>query len=223
MQMKKLYHFSLSPFCRKIRLVLGEKKIDVHLIEEKFWEKRVQFLKINHAGEVPVFIDENLVLCDSYAIFEYLEEKYTLFPLLPKSLELRAESRRLCNWFDNKFHKEVTEKILYERVYKKIMKIGYPNSEKIKSGIKSLKFHLDYLNWILEKRKWLACDILTISDFTAAAHLSSLDYINDIQWQDFPYLKDWYSKIKSRPTFRPILTDLLAGFIPPEHYNDLDF
>ena len=110
-----------------------------------------------------------------------------------------------------------------QRVYKKIMKTGYPNSEKIKSGLKSLKFHLDYLNWLLERRKWIACDLLTVSDFTAASHLSSLDYINDVNWDYFPNVKDWYSKIKSRPAFRPILTDLLAGFIPPEHYNNLDF
>ena len=221
--MKKLYHFSLSPFCRKIRLILGEKKIDVELIEERFWEKRVQFLKINHAGEVPVFIENNIILSDSNAIFEYLEQKYKDPPLLPNNLELKAECRRLSNWFDTKFHKEVTVKVLYERVYKKIMKIGYPNSEKIKSGLKSLKFHLDYLNWLLERRKWIACDLLTVSDFTAASHLSSLDYINDVNWDYFPNVKDWYSKIKSRPAFRPILTDLLAGFIPPEHYNNLDF
>lgn len=103
------------------------------------------------------------------------------------------------------------------------MKTGYPNSEKIKSGLKCLKFHLDYLNWLLERRKWIACDLLTVSDFTAASHLSSLDYINDVNWDYFPNVKDWYSKIKSRPAFRPILTDLLAGFIPSEHYNDLDF
>ena len=113
MQMKKLYHFSLSPFCRKIRLILGEKKIDVELIEERFWEKRVQFLKINHAGEVPVFIENEIILSDSNAIFEYLEQKYKDPPLLPNNLELKAECRRLSNWFDIKFHKEVTEKVLY--------------------------------------------------------------------------------------------------------------
>ncbi len=87
MQMKKLYHFSLSPFCRKIRLILGEKKIDVELIEERFWEKRVQFLKINHAGEVPVFIENEIILSDSNAIFEYLEQKYKDPPLFPNNLE----------------------------------------------------------------------------------------------------------------------------------------
>tara|TARA_B100000029_G_scaffold513069_1_gene611478 strand:+ start:637 stop:1302 length:666 start_codon:yes stop_codon:yes gene_type:complete len=221
--MKKLYHFSLSPFCRKIRLVLAEKRAEVELIEEKFWERRLQFLNINHAGEVPVLIENKIVLSDSSAIFEYLEETHAEPSLLPKLPSQRAEARRLSNWFDGKFHKEVTKNLLYERVYKKITQRGYPNSEKIKSGIKNLSYHLDYMDWLLEKKKWLAGDEMTIADFSASAHLSSLDYINDVNWASFPCVKEWYSKIKSRPAFRPILSDLLTGFHPPDHYGDLDF
>ena len=221
--MKKLYHFSLSPFCRKIRLVLAEKRAEVELIEEKFWERRLQFLNINHAGEVPVLIENKIVLSDSSAIFEYLEETHAEPSLLPKLPSQRAEARRLSNWFDGKFHKEVTKNLLYERVYKKITQRGYPNSEKIKSGIKNLSYHLDYMDWLLEKKKWLAGEEMTIADFSASAHLSSLDYINDVNWASFPCVKEWYSKIKSRPAFRPILSDLLTGFHPPDHYGDLDF
>ena len=221
--MKKLYHFSLSPFCRKIRLVLGEKGVEAELIEEKFWERRLQFLNINHAGAVPVLVENEIILSDSLAIFEYLEETYAEPSLLPDLPLKRAESRRLSNWFDDKFHKEVTQNLLYERVYKKITQSGYPNSEKIKLGIKNLRYHLDYMDWLLEKRKWLAGDEMTIADFSASAHLSSLDYINDVNWAGFPCVKEWYSKIKSRPAFRPILSDLLTGFNPPDHYGDLDF
>jgi len=221
--MKKLYHFSLSPFCRKIRLVLGEKGVEAELIEEKFWERRLQFLNINHAGAVPVLVEKEIILSDSLAIFEYLEETYAEPSLLPDLPLKRAESRRLSNWFDDKFHKEVTQNLLYERVYKKITQSGYPNSEKIKLGIKNLRYHLDYMDWLLEKRKWLAGDEMTIADFSASAHLSSLDYINDVNWAGFPCVKEWYSKIKSRPAFRPILSDLLTGFNPPDHYGDLDF
>ncbi|MDG2354996.1 MAG: glutathione S-transferase family protein [Paracoccaceae bacterium] len=221
--MKKLYHFSLSPFCRKIRLVLGEKGVEAELIEEKFWERRLQFLNINHAGAVPVLVEKEIILSDSLAIFEYLEETYAEPSLLPDLPLKRAESRRLSNWFDDKFHKEVTQNLLYERVYKKITQSGYPNSEKIKLGIKNLRYHLDYMDWLLEKRKWLAGDEMTIADFAASAHLSSLDYINDVNWAGFPCVKEWYSKIKSRPAFRPILSDLLTGFNPPDHYGDLDF
>ena len=221
--MKKLYHFSLSPFCRKIRLVLGEKKVEVELIEERFWERRLQFLNINHAGAVPVFVENELTISDSMAIFEYLEETHPEPKLLPKLPHQRAEARRLTSWFDDKFHKEVTEKLLYERVYKKVAKTGHPSSEEIKVGIKNFKAHMDYMNWLLETRKWLAGDQMTIADFTASAHLSSLDYINDVDWLSYNYVKDWYSKIKSRPAFRPMLSDLLTGFNPPDHYSDLDF
>ena len=221
--MKKLYHFTLSPFCRKVRLVLGEKRIEVELIEEKFWDKRLQFLNMNHAGAVPVFAENETILSDSSAIFEYLEETHSEPALLPKSPNERAEARRLSYWFDDKFHKEVTENLLYERVYKKITHGGYPNSEKIKMGIKNLKFHLNYVSWLFEERKWLAGDEMSIADFSASAHLSSLDYINDVDWSSFPSVKEWYSKIKSRPAFRPLLSDLLTGFHPPDHYSDLDF
>ena len=156
--MQKLYHFPLSPFCRKIRLVLGEKKVEVELIEERFWERRLQFLNINHAGAVPVFVENETIISDSFAIFEYLEETHPEPKLLPNLPHTRAEARRLSSWFDNKFHKEVTEKLLYERVYKKITKSGYPCSEKIKVGIKNFKTHMEYMNWLLEKRKWLAGD-----------------------------------------------------------------
>ncbi len=221
--MKKLYHFSLSPFCRKIRLVLGEKRVEVELIEEKFWERRLQFLNINHAGAVPVLVENEIILSDSSAIFEFLEETHAEPSLLPNLPFKRAEARRLSNWFDDKFHKEVTQNLLYERVYKKITQSGYPNSEKIKLGIKNFRYHLDYMDWLLEKRKWLAGDEMTIADFSASAHLSSLDYMNDVNWAGFPCVKEWYSKIKSRPAFRPILSDLLTGFNPPDHYGDLDF
>ena len=195
--MKKLYHFSLSPFCRKIRLVLGEKRVEVELIEEKFWERRLQFLNINHAGAVPVLVENEIILSDSSAIFEFLEETHAEPSLLPNLPFKRAEARRLSNWFDDKFHKEVTQNLLYERVYKKITQSGYPNSEKIKLGIKNFRYHLDYMDWLLEKRKWLAGDEMTIADFSASAHLSSLDYMNDVNWAGFPCVKEWYSKIKS--------------------------
>ena len=195
----------------------------MELIEEKFWDKRLQFLNMNHAGAVPVFAENETILSDSSAIFEYLEETHSEPALLPKSPNERAEARRLSYWFDDKFHKEVTENLLYERVYKKITHGGYPNSEKIKMGIKNLKFHLNYVSWLFEERKWLAGDEMSIADFSASAHLSSLDYINDVDWSSFPSVKEWYSKIKSRPAFRPLLSDLLTGFHPPDHYSDLDF
>jgi glutathione S-transferase len=221
--MRRLYHQPLSPFCRKIRLVLAEKKIEVELVEEKPWERRMDFLRMNPAAQVPVLRIDNLVLCDSGAIFEYLEERYQEPALLPKGSAARAEARRLAAWFDDKFHREVTANLLYERVNKKLARSGYPESDKIKAGMSNIKYHLDYIGWLIERRRWLAGDEMTIADFAAAAHLSCLDYTSDVDWTRNSELHAWYSKIKSRPAFRSILADLVPGFIPPQHYADLDF
>ncbi|MFA5581298.1 MAG: glutathione S-transferase family protein [Paracoccaceae bacterium] len=221
--MNRLFHVPLSPFCRKVRLSLAEKRIEVELIEERYWEKSADFLRRNPAGKVPVLKLDGRLLSESAAICEYVEEKYPEPPLMPKTPEGRYEVRRIVSWFDDKFHHEVTSKLLYERVNKKVSGQGYPDSTNVKAGARAIKYHLDYMGWLLEQRRWLAGDAMTLADFAAAAHLSSLDYISDVDWNRNSAVKDWYAKIKSRPAFRAILADQVSGFPPPPHYADLDF
>lgn len=221
--MAKLYHVPLSPFCRKVRLSLAEKKVEVELTEERYWEQDKDFMRRNPAGKVPVLRIDGVTMCESAAICEYLEETRPEPALLPKDAVARQEVRRLVGWFDDKFHHEVTSKLLYERVNKKVMKLGYPDSTNVKAGAKAIKYHLDYMTWLLDHRRWLAGDVMTLADFAAAAHLSALDYISDVDWNRSEVVKDWYAKIKSRPAFRSILADQVSGFPPPRHYNDLDF
>jgi glutathione S-transferase len=221
--MARLFHVPLSPFCRKVRLTLAEKRIEVELIEERFWEKGQEFLRRNPAGKVPILRLDTRTLSESQAICEYLDEIQPDPPLMPRDPEGRYEVRRLCGWFDDKFHSEVTSKLLYERVNKKIMGLGYPDSSAIKTGTARIKYHLDYMSWLLDQRRWLAGDELTLADFAAAAHLSCLDYISDVDWDRSANVRDWYSKIKSRPCFRTLLADQVPGFLPPARYADLDF
>lgn len=221
--MARLYHAPLSPFCRKVRLVLGEKKIDVELVEERYWEQDPDFLRRNPAGKVPILKMGGQMMPDSSAICEYIEEKHPEPPLMPRSAEARYEVRRLVAWFDDKFHAEVTSKLLYERVNKKLMGQGYPDSRNVKEGARAIKYHLDYMTWLLDHRRWLAGDAMTLADFAAAAHLSCLDYNSDVDWNRSETVKDWYAKIKSRPAFRSILADNVPGFPAAAHYNDLDF
>ncbi len=206
-----------------MRLSLAEKRIEVELVEERYWENEPDFLRRNPAGKVPVLRKGGQHLPESGAICEYLEELHPDPPLLPTTPEGRYETRRLVAWFDDKFFNEVTSKLLYERVNKKIMGAGYPDSRAIKDGARSIKFHLDYMTWLLDQRRWLAGDQMTLADFAAAAHLSALDYISDVDWTRSEAVKDWYAKIKSRPAFRSILADQVPGFRPPAHYADLDF
>ncbi|MEM9699798.1 MAG: glutathione S-transferase family protein [Pseudomonadota bacterium] len=221
--MARLFHVPLSPFCRKVRLSLAEKKIEVELVEERYWEADPDFMRRNPAGKVPVLKLDGLMMAESAAICEYIEETRPDPALLPPGPKERFEVRRLIDWFDDKFHHEVTSKLLYERVNKKVMKAGYPDSSNVKAGAKAIKYHLDYMAWLLDHRRWLAGDKMTLADFAAAAHLSALDYISDVDWDRSEVVKDWYAKIKSRPAFRGRLADQVSGFPPPRHYNDLDF
>ena len=222
--MRELHAYSLSPYCRKVRLTLGEKSLEVDLIDQAPWERPAELLKLNPACEVPVLVESNgRRIIDSNAICEYLEETYPDHALLPRDAAGRAEVRRLVGWFDVKFRNEVTENLLVERVYKRLRKQGEPDSNYVRAGASNLRTHLEYLSWLAERRKWLAGDQLSFADFAAAGHLSSLDYLDAVPWDAFPSAKAWYAKLKSRPAFRGLLADHLPGLPPSKHYSDLDF
>ena len=193
--MARLYHIAMSPYCRKVRLILAEKRIECELIEERYWERDPSFLRRNPAAKVPVLEIDGKIMSESAAICEYLEEKYPNPSLMPVDIHQRYEVRRLVGWFDDKFHRDVTSKLVYERVTKKIMGQGYPDSKNVKDGAKKIKYHLDYIAWLLEQRSWLAGDLMSLADFAAAAHLSALDYISDVDWHRSKALKDWYATV----------------------------
>ncbi|HEX9808444.1 MAG TPA: glutathione S-transferase family protein [Alphaproteobacteria bacterium] len=222
--MRLLYHVALSPACRKIRVILQEKGLEFRLQVEKVWERRPQFLALNPAGEVPVLVEEDgAVLAESWVIAEYLEETHPRPALIAGDPCARAEIRRLAAWFDVKFDREVTRNLVGEKVMKRFLGLGEPNSAAIRAGHANLPVHLDYVSYLVERRTWLAGDTFSIADIAAAAHLSALDYIGDVPWDAHPVAKDWYARIKSRPSFRPLLADHIAGLPPPRHYADLDF
>src|SRR5580692_13019959 len=218
--MRYLYHLPLSPYSRKIRLVLAEKRLPVELRMEKVWERRAEYLELNPAGTVPTLIEETgLVIADSYAICEYLEEAYPDSPLLGRTLAERVEVRRLVAWFDGKFAQEVTRNLLGEKFMRRLAGRGNPDAAAMRTGYLALRYHIEYLGWLAETRKWLAGGALSLADFAAAAHLSCLDFIGDVDWKLSAPAKDWYARMKSRPSFRGLLVDRVAGMTPPEHYT----
>jgi glutathione S-transferase len=222
--MRSLLHFPLHPSSRKIRLLIREKQLDCDFLTERPWDRRDEFLKLNPAGELPVFIDDNRqVVCGDYAISEYLEESQPAVSLLGALPREKAEARRLVQWFDGKFQREVTQNLLHEKLIKRICGQGGPDSTALRAGRANIRIHLDYIGWLVDRRNWLAGDQVSLADLAAAAHLSCIDYLGDVPWDEFPDAKGWYARIKSRPSFRPLLADNLAGTQPAEHYADLDF
>ena len=221
--MRVLYHSLLSAASRKVRVVLAEKNLDFTMKAEKPWERRPEFLALNPAGEVPVLIDNDDVLAGTEAIVEYLDEVYREKILIGINPLDRAEVRRLVTWFDEKMNREVTENLVGEKIMKRTIGEGQPNSQAIRAGHANLPHHLDYIGYLVDRRRWLAGEYFSIADITAAAHLSTLDYLGDVPWEQNDLAREWYARIKSRPSFRAILADHVPGLSPPKHYADLDF
>jgi len=222
--MRTLFHLWLSPQCRKVRLQLATKSLDFEMKVEKVWDRRPEFLAFNPAGSVPVLVEpDGRVIATHNAIVEYIEEIYPDPPLIGTDPAARAEVRRLVAWFDEKFGPEVTINLVDEKIMKRFLGMGEPNSSAIRAGHANIHQHLDYIGWLMERRKWLAGDHFSLADIAAAAHLSAVDYLGDVPWGDHEAAKEWYMKVKSRPAFRPLLADSIPGCPPPKHYADLDF
>ena len=226
--MRQLYHLPISPACRKVRLVMAEKGLDFELVEERDWERRDEFLMLNPAGEVPVLmVEEGEPLSGATPIAEYLEETSPDVKLLPEEPLARAEVRRLVDWFDRKFAAEVSDGLIFEKVTRRFLSAadggGAPDMIVVRAALHNLRYHLDYICYLMEERNWLAGEALTLADLTAAAHLSCLDYVGDVPWSQYQGAKDWYVRIKSRPAFRGLLADHVPGMPPPKLYANLDF
>ena len=210
-----------------MRLTLAEKGLVCEVVLEKPWEPRPDYLQLNPAGEVPTLVithdAETLVLANATAICEYLEETQAGPTLLGRDPAHRAEVRRLVQWFEVKTWHEVTEHLVGEKAIKRLQGLGEPDSARIRTGYHNIHGHMDYIGWLTQRRNWLAGDDITLADLAAAAQFSTIDYLGDVPWAKHPEAKDWYARIKSRPSFRSILGDHITGFLPPPHYADLDF
>ena len=95
--------------------------------------------------------------------------------------------------------------------------------ETLRAAKSNIRYHLAYIGWLIRTRDWLAGDNLTYADLAAAAHLSAADYLGDVPWDEDETAKNWYARIKSRPSFRALLDEALPGLPPSPSYANLDF
>ena len=222
-----LHHFAFDPASRAARLALGEAKLAFEEAAVRPWEPDCPLRRLNPSGMPPVLVlgaaDRDLVLCELDAVLGWLEDRATGPFLLPADAVERAETRRLVHWFERRFNDEVDAVLLHERLEKPLLRLGPPEARALREGREALKAHLTLLEALAAERDWLAGRRLGRADVVAAAHLSVLDWFGEIAWSSWPALKVWYMRIKSRPAFRPLLTDRLPGLQPAPHYADLDF
>jgi glutathione S-transferase len=223
--MFRLIHYPFCPFSRSIRLALAECGLVVELEEERPWAWRRDFLAINPAGTLPVLVERGgMVLAGAYPISEYLSETQAKTNgeggpsnlLFPGDAVGRAEVRRVVDWFHRKFDEEVSRYLLDERLYQRFADMGRsnPDTSYIRAGRTNLRYHLSYINYLVEARQWLVGKAPSFADLVAGGHLSVLDYLGEVPWKDYPRAAAWYTELKARPSFRPLLADRLPGLAP---------
>jgi len=223
--MWQLYQFPLCPFSRKVRLMLAEKGVAHELVKEYPWLRRDEFADLNPAGTTPVLVEESrgIVLIDSMAISEYFEETVDKAPMIPGTAPNRAEVRRLVAWFDEGLHREVVRPLMEERMVKRLVNRDPPDTRVLRDAMKTANAHLDYIDYLLDHRRWLAGPVLSLADLAAAAQLSVADYLGGIDWRGHKQTADWYMVMKSRPSFRSLLVERMDVITPPAHYDKVDF
>ncbi|MGJ8561227.1 MAG: glutathione S-transferase family protein [Litorimonas sp.] len=224
--MRTLYHYPLHPGCRAVRLCFAEKKLKLREIEINPWDPDETFLALSIEDVPPILTDVTeigtVTIVGSQALCEYADEASTRNSLMPTNRHKRAEVRRLCTWFGQRFDHEVNALIFPEKL-ETVLLGGSPDTDALREGRAALRDHLDYMSWLLSLRDGLAGPAYTLADIVAAAHLSCLDYLDEVPWREAPAVQEWYQTIKSRPSFRPFLQDRVPGIRPPRHYSDLDF
>ena len=223
--MWQLYQFPLCPFSRKVRLLLGEKGVGYEPVRESPWERRDEFLDLNPTGQTPVMVDSErgVTLIDSTVICEFFEETVSKAPMLNGTATDRAEIRRLVIWFDEHFYRDITAPLLHERMLKRIVYKQSPDGTALRTAMKAAVQHLDYVDYLLDHRTWLAGSTMSLADLAAAAQISIADYLGGIDWKNHEQTARWYGGMKSRPSFRPLLSERMEGIPASPHYHDVNF
>jgi glutathione S-transferase len=188
----------------------------------EYWKDIDQICVMNPAGEIPILKTEDLIIVDSLNIIEYIAQKLDL-KNFDDDIRINCEIRRLNNWCNNKLYREVVKIFIDEKIIKPKIINSTPDTQIIRIARKNLIAHFQYFTTILKKREWIAKNSFCISDVVLSSHISVLDYLNEINWEKYPEIKQYYCIIKSQPSFRGILEDIIIGFTPPEHYLLLDF
>ena len=220
--MWRLFHQTLCPFSRTVRLVIGERRLAYELIEVGP-DGETRPARTGYRNTLPRLCDpvRNITLTGSWSICEYLDETAPGPCMLIGAAEQRAEIRRLVAWADQSFYEQVTQPALSARLP------GWANRRtRIEGSLASASRHaddlLDELEGLLDRRTWLAGPTISLADLAIAAQISVADYLSVIDWSGHSHAHIWYSVIKSRRSFQPLLVDRVEGVVPPFHYTRID-
>ena len=212
---RALYALSSDPNSRFVRLVLAELRLPFSLKSPESLGEGIQ--------DIPTLQDESGVhVAYASCIAEYLDEAYEGGLIGPDPVT-RAQIRQVWRYIEGPFSDRVTQPLIYERVHRRMSGLGAPDSRAIQKASAAKEYYFRELERLIDMDIWIAGANLSVADLSLAAQISLLDYLGLIDWQAYGTLAAYYSRLKSRPSMRPMLSDRLEGINPSSTYADLDF
>ena len=225
----KLYGALLSPFVRKVAVMLGEKGLTYTPARSGPASTNPEFHRASPFAKVPAIDDDGFTLADSSAIVHYLEAQYPEPALIPA--EARARGQAI--WFDE-FGDTILSasgrKIMFNRLVGPKL-LGQPGNEAIAlEGEAELPPLLDYLESVAPElggpaeggpaEGWLVGGMFSIADIAVASTLCTMTYVgHGPDAAKRPRTAAWHARVLARPSWQAVaereaaqMSKLLPGY-----------
>ncbi|HXF90674.1 MAG TPA: glutathione S-transferase family protein [Candidatus Nitrosotenuis sp.] len=209
---KTVYGVSVSPFVRKVRVVMIEKNLPYELKEvlpNKLLNALKQpipedFARVSPAGKIPAYQEGDFSLADSAVIADYLDRAFpgkSLYPTDPKS---RAKTEWFHKYADEVVASVVIQKIFIERFVKPKVLSQETNEQIVQEALANeLPPILGYLEKEIGDKKWMMGDEFTMADIALGSQFANLKLAGEsIDATKYPKLAAYVERIHARDSFK---------------------
>jgi len=207
-----IYGSTVSPFVRKVRVVMMEKGLEYALDPVSPFAPPPEFLEISPLKRIPAFRDTDVPepnhLSDSSVICDYLENKFPKPALYPSDPFQRARALWYEEYADSALAQAMGRGFFFERVVKKIMRAPVDEELCQKTLTETLPPMFDYLEKEIGDKEYLAGGAFSIADITVCTMLVNFEHAGgEVDPAKWPMLAAYVKRILARPSFKTFIDE----------------
>lgn len=208
-----LYSGPLSLFSAKTRIALAEKGLD-HTLIQVGWNRQDRYLphhpevvRLNPKCQVPILIDDDVVVCDSTLIGEYLEERFPAPALLPRDIAARVRCRHL---------EMVADEVWFPSVWDLIDSRFYPQKDSAKAARRGADADAKLAQLFADLDDELGdteflCDTFSVADIATIIFVNAATSLGATVPKSAARVSAWTERVLARPSVAKVAADLSAA------------
>ncbi len=202
--MRKVYGVPLSPFVRKVLLTLEIKGLDYELSPVTPLNLPEGYRDLSPLGKIPAYADDELQICDSSVICQYLEDRYPEIAVYPRKPASAARARWFEEYADTKLLEVLGRPLFFERVIKPRFLNQATDEEAVQKNLQeNVPPVLDYLESVVKPGQFIVDDQLSIADlaitgFFINARIAQFE-VDPTRW---PKLAGYLEYVLNQPAFK---------------------